>query len=105
MPLFVSAGFDAVHCFCRSFHIIWECTLYGVFVHFVFIIFLWFRYRKETAFYKSLKTWENNLDVTAINEPETPFEAMVERSIAGQTEHLKQTAARHRLALENEKMS
>ncbi|MFP3792783.1 two-component sensor histidine kinase BceS [Bacillus subtilis] len=68
-----------------------------------FIIFLWFRYRKETAFYKSLKTWENNLDVTAINEPETPFEAIVDRSITGQTKHLKQTATQHRLALENEK--
>ncbi|MCY8314028.1 sensor histidine kinase, partial [Bacillus spizizenii] len=77
-------------------YMVYLCSLF-------FMIFLLARYRKETAFYKSLQTWENNLDVTAINEPATPFESMVERSITGQTEHLKQTAARHRLALENEK--
>ncbi|MDO3661249.1 HAMP domain-containing histidine kinase [Bacillus sp. C28GYM-DRY-1] len=81
-----------------------ENVLYMVYLcGLFFMIFLLARYRKETVFYKSLQTWENNLDVTAINEPETPFESMVERSIIGQTEHLKQTAARHRLALENEK--
>ncbi|MBG9769191.1 HAMP domain-containing histidine kinase [Bacillus vallismortis] len=93
--LFV-AFVDSSISFQSVLYIVYLCVLF-------FIIFLWFRYRKETAFYKSLKTWENNLDVTAINEPETPFESVVERSITGQTEHLKQTAARHRLALENEK--
>ncbi|WP_121643121.1 HAMP domain-containing histidine kinase [Bacillus vallismortis] len=93
--LFV-AFVDSSISFQNVLYIVYLCVLF-------FIIFLWFRYRKETAFYKSLKTWENNLDVTAINEPETPFESVVERSITGQTEHLKQTAARHRLTLENEK--
>ncbi|MGY2645130.1 HAMP domain-containing histidine kinase [Bacillus inaquosorum] len=80
----------------NALYMVYLCVLF-------FMVFLWVRYRKETAFYKSLKTWENNLDVTAISESETPFESMIKRSITGQTEHLKQTAVRHRLALENEK--
>lgn len=78
--------------------------LYMVYVSIlIFIVFVLIRCRKETAFYKSLKAWENNLDVTNISEAETPFESIIERSITGQTEQLKQSATRHRLALENEK--
>ncbi|KAF1681618.1 HAMP domain-containing histidine kinase [Bacillus sp. SKDU12] len=95
LMLFI-AFVDSAISFENVLYLVYLCVLF-------FIIFLWVRYRKETAFYKSLKTWENNLDATAINEPETPFESMVERSIAGQTNYLKQTAAQHRLALENEK--
>ncbi len=94
--MLVVAFVDPFISFGNVLYMVYLCILF-------FVIFLWFRYRKETAFYKSLKTWENNLDVTAINEPETPFEAIVDRSITGQTKHLKQTATQHRLALENEK--
>ncbi|MEC0693993.1 sensor histidine kinase [Bacillus atrophaeus] len=69
----------------------------------VFTIFVVIRCHKETKFYKSLEEWENNLDVTSINEPESPFETIIERSITGQTKQLKQTASQNRLSLENEK--
>ncbi|MFC1283978.1 sensor histidine kinase [Bacillus paralicheniformis] len=70
---------------------------------FIFIVFVLVRFRRETKFYKSLKEWDHNLDVTNIREAETPFETMIEKSITGQTKQLKQEAAQHRLALENEK--
>ncbi|UTL71747.1 sensor histidine kinase [Bacillus halotolerans] len=77
-------------------YIVYLCVL-------IFVVFVIIRFRKETAFYKSLEEWENNLDVTAISEPETPFEEMIEKSLTGQTEQLKQSALQNRLALENEK--
>lgn len=78
--------------------------LYVVYLCFLlFIVFVLIRFRKETKFYKSLKEWEHSLDVTSISEPETPFESIIEKSISGQTEQLKQAAAQHQLALENEK--
>ncbi|GBC64473.1 sensor histidine kinase [Bacillus licheniformis] len=70
---------------------------------FIFIVFLIVRFRKETKFYKSLEEWDYNLDVTNIREAETPFETMFEKSMTEQTKQLKQEAAQHRLALENEK--
>ncbi|WP_312474119.1 sensor histidine kinase [Neobacillus sp.] len=69
----------------------------------VFSIFLIFRYHKETKFYKSLAEWENNLDLTNIAQPESPFEKMIERSIVKQTEWLKQEASQNFLILEQEK--
>ncbi|WHY78303.1 sensor histidine kinase [Neobacillus sp. WH10] len=69
----------------------------------VFTIFLIFRYHKETKFYKSLVEWENNLDLTNIAKPESPFEKMIEKSIVKQTEWLKQEASQNFLILEQEK--
>ncbi|CAH2715057.1 Sensor histidine kinase GraS [Neobacillus rhizosphaerae] len=69
----------------------------------VFSIFLIFRYHKETKFYKSLAEWENNLDLTNIAHPESPFEKMIERSIVKQTEWLKREASQNFLILEQEK--
>ncbi|EKN66778.1 histidine kinase, homodimeric [Neobacillus bataviensis LMG 21833] len=78
------------------FYIIFLSTL-------VFTVFLIFRYHKETKFYKSLAEWENNLDLTNIAEPESPFEKMIEHSITNQTELLKKEASENLLMLEQEK--
>ena len=65
--------------------------LYIVFLSMIiFIIFLIIRYNKETKFYKSLEAWENNLDLTSISNPESPFEKIIENSVTNQTELLKQ---------------
>ncbi|WPP36588.1 sensor histidine kinase [Bacillus sonorensis] len=78
--------------------------LYMIYLSFlIFFAFLLVRFRKETKFYKSLKEWEHHLDVANIQGAETPFESIIETSITGQTKQLKQRAAQHRLALENEK--
>ncbi|WP_078408913.1 sensor histidine kinase [Priestia abyssalis] len=69
----------------------------------IFLIFLMIRYNKETKFYKSLEERENNLDVTSVADPESPFEKIVEKSITDQAEQLNQVASQNRIALEQEK--
>ncbi|MCR8658601.1 sensor histidine kinase [Paenibacillus endoradicis] len=77
--------------------------LYMVFLTtMVFIFFLIIRYNKETKFYRSLEEWENNLDLSAINQPNSPFEKIVEQSISDQTEHLRLIAMQNRILLEQE---
>ncbi|MFP3512366.1 sensor histidine kinase [Peribacillus sp. SIMBA_075] len=78
--------------------------LYIVFLSLImFSIFLIFRYKKETYFYKSLEAREDSLDITNIPEPESPFEKIIENSIINQTEILKQSAAIGQMTLEQEK--
>jgi OmpR family two-component system bacitracin resistance sensor histidine kinase BceS len=66
-------------------------------------MFLIFRYKKETYFYKSLEAREDSLDITNIAEPESPFEKIIENSIINQTELLKKSAAIGQMTLEQEK--
>ncbi|MCY8937513.1 sensor histidine kinase [Peribacillus frigoritolerans] len=78
--------------------------LYIVFLSLLmFSMFLIFRYKKETYFYKSLEAREDNLDITNIAEPESPFEKIIENSIFNQTELLKKSAAIGQMTLEQEK--
>ncbi|WP_045514603.1 sensor histidine kinase [Neobacillus niacini] len=69
----------------------------------IFTIFLIIRYNKETKFYKSIEAWENNLDLTSISTPESPFEKIIENSVTSQTELLKQIASQNLMSLELEK--
>ncbi|MGE8078854.1 sensor histidine kinase [Peribacillus loiseleuriae] len=78
--------------------------LYLVFLSIIFFtIFLIFRYHKETKFYKSLVERENNLDLTSIAYPESPFEKLIAESMTTQAELLKQVASQNLLTLEQEK--
>lgn len=78
--------------------------LYIVFLSFIlFCFFLVMRYLKETKFYKSLNEWENNLDLSNIADPESPFEKLIEASIVKQTEQLKRVTIKNLTALEQEK--
>ncbi|MEH7483453.1 sensor histidine kinase [Neobacillus drentensis] len=78
--------------------------VYIVFISMIiFIIFLIIRYNKETNFYKSVETWENNLDLTSISNAESPFEVIIENSVTNQTEWLKQIASHNLMSLEQEK--
>ncbi|ANS73462.1 histidine kinase [Paenibacillus yonginensis] len=67
------------------------------------LMFLVYRYVKETRFYRSLQEWNTSLDKQGIQEPESPFERMVDESITQQTEWLRQTASRNQILLESEK--
>jgi two-component system, OmpR family, bacitracin resistance sensor histidine kinase BceS len=69
----------------------------------IFILFLIIRYKKETRFYRSLEEWVNNLDLTSINESESPFEKIIENRITNQTEQLQQIASQNRIIIEHEK--
>lgn len=78
--------------------------LYLVFLSMIsFTIFLVIRYNKETKFYKSLEERDNNLDLTSIASPESPFEQMIEHSMTNQTELLKQSASHNLMTLAQEK--
>ncbi|NRD77808.1 sensor histidine kinase [Bacillus sp. BRMEA1] len=78
--------------------------LYIVFLStIIFIVFLLFRYHKETKFYKSLEDWENNLDMVGLAAAESPFEKIVENSFNSQTEFLKLLAEKNQILLEQEK--
>lgn len=81
-----------------------QSMLYLVFLSMIlFTIFLIFRYNKETRFYKSLEERDDNLDLTSIATPDSPFEVIIENSMTKQTERLKQTASFNLMALEQEK--
>ncbi|KRF59606.1 histidine kinase [Bacillus sp. Soil768D1] len=69
----------------------------------MFSIFLIVRYKLETKFYKSLEDREDNLDLTNIADPDSPFERIIENSIMNQTEFLKQSASQGQMTLEQEK--
>ncbi|GGD85314.1 sensor histidine kinase [Paenibacillus nasutitermitis] len=78
--------------------------LYLVFLSMIiFSVFLIIRYKKETRFYKSLEESDNNLVLTSIAIPESPFEHIIEKSMASQAALLKQSASQNRTALEQEK--
>jgi OmpR family two-component system bacitracin resistance sensor histidine kinase BceS len=81
-----------------------ESVMYVVFLSFlIFIIFLAVRYNKETPFYKSLEEWERDLDLSNIMDARSPFEKIVESSIAEQTEKQKRMATENQIALEQER--
>lgn len=68
-----------------------------------FVIFLVIRYPKETKFYKSLDERDDDLDLTSIAMPESPFEKIIQESITGQAKLLKQASADNLMTLEQEK--
>ncbi|WP_438348521.1 sensor histidine kinase [Paenibacillus sp. FA6] len=81
-----------------------QSTLYLVFLSMIlFSTFFVIRYNKETRFYKSLEERDNNLDLTSIASPESPFEHMIEQSMTDQAELLKQAASHNLMTLEQEK--
>lgn len=69
----------------------------------LFSVFLVIRYFKETRFYRSLDGRDSSLDLTEIEEPNSPFETIVEYSITEQTSWLKSELSTNRIALEQEK--
>ncbi|MCP3027123.1 sensor histidine kinase [Halobacillus sp. A5] len=78
--------------------------LYYVFLSSViFLVFLAFRFHRETKFFKELKERSHDLDVTSVPDPERPFETIVEQNIIEPIQQLKQEAATHTGRLEQEK--
>lgn len=69
----------------------------------LFLLFLILRYPREIRFYKSLVERDKDLDLTSIASPESPFERIIDESIASQTKLLKQAAADNLLLIEQEK--
>ncbi|WP_088042086.1 sensor histidine kinase [Bacillus sp. EAC] len=81
-----------------------KSLLYIVFLSLLlFIFFLVIRYPKETKFYKSLEEREDNLDLSSIAYPDSPFERIVENSLSNQTIRLKRVTYQNQTELEQEK--
>ncbi|BCB06051.1 sensor histidine kinase [Bacillus sp. KH172YL63] len=68
-----------------------------------FILFLFIRYQKETRFFKRLKEWDHNLQVTGLDSPDSPFEEMISENLAEQAGLLRKEVTGNRLMLQQEK--
>jgi two-component system, OmpR family, bacitracin resistance sensor histidine kinase BceS len=78
--------------------------LYMVFISLLFfIVFVFIRYQKETRFFKRLKEWDHNLNITGVDAPDTPFEEIVSDSLSEQANLLRKAASENRMLLEQEK--
>lgn len=78
--------------------------LYMVFLSLIFfIVFVFIRYQKETRFFKQLKEWDHNLNITGVGAPDTPFEEIVSDSLSEQANLLRRAASENRMLLEQEK--
>lgn len=78
--------------------------LYMVFLSIIaFAVFLVIRFHKESRFYLSLLEWQQNLDLTQIMNPSSPFEKIISESLTNQTDYLKQLASKNFTILEQEK--
>ncbi|ALC88587.1 histidine kinase [Bacillus sp. FJAT-18017] len=79
-----------------------ESLLYIVFLSScLFLVFLFYRYHKETRFYKTLK--ETNLTTSSSIEAERPFEKMVRDTITLQATELKKDISFKQNSLEKQK--
>ncbi|WP_061810553.1 sensor histidine kinase [Rossellomorea vietnamensis] len=78
--------------------------MYMVFLSLLFFtVFVFIRYQKETRFFKRLKEWDHNLNITGVDSPDTPFQEIVSDSLSEQANLLRKTASENRIILEQEK--
>ena len=79
-------------------------VLYAVFLSTIlFLIFLCFRYMKETKFYQELDEWTSDLDTELLPPPSSPFERIVKEALLRQTNSLRDEAYENSAMLEYEK--
>ncbi|MCA0151379.1 sensor histidine kinase [Rossellomorea vietnamensis] len=78
--------------------------MYMVFLSLLFFtVFVFIRYQKETRFFKRLKEWDHNLNMTGVDAPDTPFQEIVSDSLSEQANLLRKTAYENRMMIEQEK--
>lgn len=95
MLLFIAAV-DAQIPFLPILYIVFLSTLF-------FLVFLFVRYNRETKFYKSLQAWDDTYDLTAISDPEHPFEAIAMDMLSLQTERFKKESSIRLMEMQGEK--
>ncbi|MFS0654568.1 sensor histidine kinase [Bacillus sp. 179-C3.3 HS] len=66
-------------------------------------VFLFFRYRKETAFYQRLKEWDETIDHQIKMAPSSPFEQLVHHATSEQIDRYRQMTTDQQIAIEEEK--
>ncbi len=70
---------------------------------FLMIVFFFFRYRKETAYYERLKEWDDDIEHQIRLTPSSPFEQLIHDATSEQIARYRQMAAEQKIALEEEK--
>ena len=79
-------------------------VLYAVFLSTIlFIIFLCFRYIKETKFFHELDEWTADLDTDLLPSPSSPFERIAEEALLRQTQSIRKETYESTALLEYEK--
>ncbi|WP_082232149.1 sensor histidine kinase [Halobacillus massiliensis] len=77
---------------------------YYVFLSIIlFTIFLFFRYQRESKFFKAFDERENDIDPSSLPEPSSPFEKIVEENFSRSIGLARQQAVQNDLSLEHEK--
>ncbi|MCA0987541.1 sensor histidine kinase [Guptibacillus algicola] len=69
----------------------------------IMTVFFIIRYRIETAFYRKLRDRENDLELWSLPEANSPFEKVVEQTIALEIEKLQEAISKKQIAIEQEK--
>lgn len=78
--------------------------LYASFLSSLFFLgFLFFRYQRETRFYKGLEEWSRNFTISGVPEPDSPFENILYTILTEQGQSLKEAASESRRRLDQEK--
>ncbi|MFA9456524.1 sensor histidine kinase [Halalkalibacter sp. AB-rgal2] len=79
-------------------------SLYIVFLStMVFLLFLIIRYRKEAAFFKQIVTLSDELDLSQLKKPSSPFESIIDDALKEQERMYKQQLHEHQKMLDDEK--
>ncbi len=66
-------------------------------------LFVFFRYQKETRFYRTMEAWDQVYDLEAFREADSPFEHIVQDAVTLQTERYRRESAANFRLLEEEK--
>lgn len=69
----------------------------------VCITFVFFRYSKETRFYKNMAAWDEVYDYSTFSEAASPFERLVQEAVNTQTERYRKESSQNFSLLEQEK--
>lgn len=67
------------------------------------ITFVFLRYSRETAFYKSIEAWDQTYDLNSVTQAERPFERIVQEALSSQTSRYKRESSVNYQLLESEK--
>lgn len=96
LMLLFMAAVDAQIPFLPILYIVFLSTL-------LFLVFLFVRYNRETKFYKSLQARDDTYDLSAISEPERPFETIAMDMLSLQTERFKMESSMRLMEMQEEK--
>lgn len=80
-----------------------KSALYIVFLSaIIFILFLLFRYNKETRFYRSVDEWDNSFDLAEIKGAASPFEEIIAESLNRQTVRYKKELSQNLIKVDQD---